>query len=448
MIPSARSILIALFVACACGSHAEELVIGGEVSVRLSATVSPRLEERVLPSVVSEYTSIASAFGESVELRASLNARNETAHPAQGVTSESSVGLEELHLSATIGPRLTLDAGLFPYRMGSALLLSPNDLFSALSFSDIVSGNLSGPAAKHVLVQATVFVPAGFVTATIAPIPSVPVLVEPDSVWIPRPTQAGTIDDPRFAEEPLELNDVVADPTRPIDHPLERFSAGIVAGVTLGPVDLTAIAYHGVDPTPVARVRVDVPHVPAESYNLHIAPDEAAIDSFGITVDGVAGALGYHLDAAFVPNKTLPTTVVDAYSKRTKVVEAPFAAAVAGATYALDRVPLRVAAEYYHSHAFLPADTDAETVLTGPLACDLFLSADYALGENGDWRPSVAGIVSFDDRSGAVLANLSYSPSASFETRIQAPLFLGSEESDFGQFRDVAYVTLALTYRF
>lgn len=442
------TVVFVLVLAFSPSAPAQEVVVGGEAALLPSLTLSPRLFELAHPRLRSQLTTITSVYAENIELRASATLWHEITPPtvdeleATGVESLETTGvaLDELTLRATPAPWAVVELGRFRYPVGRAFLLSPNDTYTSVSFDAIVRGDFDAAGSAQTLATATAFFgPASFTLAAV-PVPAVPQLVEPGSLWIPRLPVDEVIDDPRISPDPVTLNEIFAEPTRRIDEVWERVSGGAHAGVFLGPVDVSLYYYHGVDPAPVPRARIDFPNAPIDSYDLYVAPEEAVIDSFGLAAEGVAGSSTLWLDASFVPNKTLATTTISQYSKRSRLETAPTLTAVGGASYRAGGPDLLLVGEYYFGYSFLPEDVAAEDVVVSPLANDLLLSANLRLGGRSQWALALAGLVSFDDGGAVLSASVEWKPTTNVRSALRAPVFLGPADSDFGQYSDIVHV--------
>ena len=427
---------------------AQEVVTGGVAAVRPSVTLSPRLEERVVPLVRSEHRSIVAVYGESVALTVSGTLWYEIPDPASDTLGSTGVSLDELRVSFSPARFLSVDLGKFVRPTGRALMLSPNDPFMTPVFDSLARGDLSGVGGGQTMIDVTSYLGAVSLSVVLVPAPVVPRLVETDSIWIPRLPLDQVIDDPRIAPEPVELGDVFAEPTRVVEELYRRISGGVEAGITAGPVDVSLLYYHGIDPVPVPRARIDFPQAAPDTYDLIFAPQEAIVDSFGLVAEGVARDLTWWLDAAYVPNRTLTTTRVDPYSKRTRLETAPTITAFAGTSYAFRPVELRLFGEYYFSHSFLPDDVQRETVVFPPLSADVLALAQLRLGPASQWSVALGGIASLDDRSGVVSLSLGYDSPQGVSAAIRAPLFLGATDTDFGQYRDVVQIAGGISFRY
>ncbi|MFW5789386.1 MAG: hypothetical protein ACOCW3_05545 [Spirochaetota bacterium] len=434
-------------------ARSQELVVGGEAVMLPSLTLSPRLAQLASPRLRTELQTIAGVYGERAELRAAATVWHEITDPASADRMEiepddpespdlddlqsSGVSLDELRLRLVPSRWAVVEVGRFRHRVGRAVLLSPNDTYTSVSFDTVARGDVDAAGTAQTLATATAFFGSASLTLVAVPVPAVPQLVEPGSIWIPRLPSDEVIDDPRISDDPVPLNEVFAERTRRILEPYRRVSGGAHAGVVAGPVDLLVFYYHGVDPTPVPRVFVDVAH---GRYDLHVVPEEALIDSFGFAAESVAGSSTIWVDAALVPNKTIAATTIDPYSKRSRLKTAPTLAGVAGASYRAGGLDLLLLGEYYAGHSFLPDGVRADEVVEPVLANDLLLSARLRAGARSQWSFVLGGLVSFDDGGSVLSASVAWEPAPAVTASVQAPVFLGPADSDFGQYRDIVHV--------
>ena len=440
--------LCLLFTGAIADLGAQDVVAGGEAVLLPSVTLSPLLVDPIQPRLRTEFRPIVRVSGELIELSASARIWHEIPDPDSPVLESGGASLDELRLSFTPAQWLRVELGKTTLPAGKALLLSPNDLYAGRSLDAILRGDLEPAAGTQILVAGTVFLGPGTFTLVGVPVPAVPQLFEPGSIWIPRFPVDEVIDDPRISSEPVTLGEIYAEPTRVTLEHYQRVSGGAHVGMYLGPVDLSLLYYHGVDRSPVPRVRIDFPQAPVDTYDLYLAPEEAIVDSFGIVAEAVAGSSTFWIDAAYVPNKTVTTTTIDPYSKRSRLLTAPALTAVAGASYAARSLDLYLTGEYYFGHTFLPDGVAAEDTVVSPLSNDVFVSISMRAGARSRVGISLAGIASFDDSSGVVSLSVAYEPSPAFTAAIRAPLFLGPPDSDFGQYHDILHIVSEIRYRY
>lgn len=436
-------VVIALPVA-----RAQDLVIGGEAAVLPSLTLSPRLFELARPRLRTEFQTATRVYDDLAELHAAATVWHEAADVGSDELQSSGVLLDELRLRLMVSPWAAVEIGRFRHRIGRAFLRSPNDTYTSVSFDAVVRGDVDATGSAQTLATATAFLGPASLTAVVMPVPAVPQLVEPGSIWIPRLPLDEVIDDPRIFDEPVTLNEIFAEPTRAVEEPYWRVSGGVHAGVVLGPVDLLLYYYHGIDPAPVPRSRIDFPRAPIRSYDLYIAPEEVIINSFGLAAESVTGSTTFWVDAAFVPDKTISTNRIDPYSKRSRLETVPTVTAVAGASYRAGVVDLLLLGEYYFEHSFLPDDVALADVVVSPLSADLLLSANLRLGERSRWALALAGLASFDDGGAVISASATWEPMSGVTAALRVPVFLGPGDSDFGQYKDIVHIVSELRYSF
>lgn len=450
MRPRAAALAFVLVLAFRAGGWAvaSEIVFGGEAGIRSVLTVSPRLDQLVELLLRSEYTAIVAVHGDAVRLSAAATVWHQTPVTGSDAPHEHGVLLDEVRLSIASGDRLTFDVGRFPHAGGRAMIASPNDPFAAASFDRLLRGDLSGSATPQTLAIARVFMRYGYAALTLMPVPKVPQLLASGSIWIPAMPLDRTIDDTELSDEPVTLGEIFAESTRSIEEPYRRISGGVEAGFTAGPVDLSLVYYHGIDPNPVPRARISFPLVPPLTYDLSFAPEEVVIDSFGLIAESAFGSATFWIDAAYVPNRTLATTQIDRYSKRTRLIGAPTIRGVAGASYRVQDLNLLLLAEYHHTHSFLPVGVPAESVVRTPLVSDLVVAAQVSAGAEQTWKLSAGGIVSLDDASGIVLVSLDRESWSGLAVSLSVPVFVGAASTSYGQYGDIFNVAATLRYGF
>lgn len=426
-------------------ASAQELVLGGRASFEPRATLSPRLDQRLSIESITTLAPSLSVRGDLIEFRAQAAVRH--AMPGTSPSGSVELELEELELSVFPSDSIAVRIGRFDYRPGRALMLSPNNFFQTVSYEALLGAGPEFPSQANSIVQLRLLGPQLYAVATVAPVPNVPQLTEPGSIWLPDVGLPPTINDPNLSPEPVEFNESFSEETRPIAEPWRRVSAGIEFGATLGAVDLAVLYYRGVDPVAVPRARVDFPRVPLESYDLYFAPEEVQIDAFGLVAEAVLADANMWADTGLTAAQPISTDQVDSLSKRTDLVEPPALEAVFGASYQFGRPNLLLIGEYRRLQPLWGADRPPELIAT-PLDNDLLLSATMRLGRRLDWSISPGALVSLDDASAALALSLEYQPQASLRVYLRSPLFLGTSDSDYGQYAGIFTVESGIEYRF
>lgn len=454
--------LAMLFVTTA--TIAQETVLGGESAVRFAVLASPRLDDRVEPQATVLFSPRLSVFGSILELQAEatlthtfpagvqrmLVYNNVTDQPASSsdyVTipvSPFSATLTQMQLSLYPTAWLTVDVGHFAYAPGAALVLSPVNYFAGYDLSGLVRGDLE--ASPATLVQAHAFFGNAYAAVTVSPVPRVNDLPPVSSVWFPQLPVDEEITIPELSADPIRLDDLLSVPTAPLRPAYRRVSAAAELGVTIGAIDLAVFYYHGIDPLPVLQARVDFSGEPATSFDLLVTPQEAVIDSVGLSGEAALGSSTIWTDMAFDLNKSIPTSRVGALSKRTAIIVAPALTGVVGASYQIYPPNLLLVAEYRRSVAF----TSDPDLLDMGLSSLGTVSARLVPGD-GPWTVSLGSIIDSSDLrslNGAIVGLVSFAPSAELSVSAQIPLIWGPPDGTFGAYSDVYSANIGMAYRF
>lgn len=444
----------------------QEIVFGGESSVRFSFVTSPRLDDRLEPQATVELSPRLSVYGSIVELQVegalahTLPAPYERFSLHNGITHQPdssgdyvmipgtpfSAALNQLQLSLYPTSWLVVDVGRFVYAPGAAIVLSPVNYFAGYDPRALVSGSFTQAQSPATLAQARAFFGNSYAAVTLAPVPRTPELPPVSSVWFPQLPVDQEITVPELSSDPIRLDDVSSIATVPLSPAYRRVSAAAEVGITLGAVDLAAHYYHGVDPIPVLQARVDFAGAPATSFDLYVTPQEAPLDSVALSGQAAVGSATLWTDAALDINKSIPTDRVGALSKRTEIVIAPVLTGVVGASYQCYPPNLLLVAEYRQTYAF----TDDPDILDIGLASIGTVTARLVPGD-GPWTITLGSLLDARDfaaLNGAVFGSLSVAPSAELSASAHIPFFWGPSAGTFGAYSDVYGANVGLTYRF
>lgn len=461
-----RAIALALCVQAIAAVGAQEIIFGGEARARASVLASPRLQEIVLPQMTVVLSPQLAVYGSVVELAVegtiahSLPPATAELPLYSGITEQPgttgdyvslprtalSASLDRLELTLYPSEWLALHLGRFTYTPGRSLLLSPLNYFAGYELAALVQGRLGSALAPANLVQARAFFGPAYATATIAPVPSIPSLPSVSSVWFPQLPVDDEISIPELSDEPLRLEDLFSVPTDAISGAYRRISAEAELGITLGALDATLSYFHGIDPIPVLRAKVDIPESTPSTFDLIVAPEEAIIDSIGLSAEAAIGSATVWMDTAFDLNRTLPTTRISPSSKRNVLIQVPTVTGVIGTSYQFYPPNLLLLAEFRQSVAF----TDETEILDLGLSSIGVVTARLADADNRRIL-SLGALVDTSDVAainGAVFSSAEFTPSAELSVIAQAPIFWGAEAGTFGTYRDVYGGSIAIIYRF
>jgi len=437
---AATGLLAVMFALGVVAADAQDVVFGGETSFSAGLTGSWDGSTEPSPTARVEFDPDLSVFADTAELRASGSLTG--SYPDNPLTA----ALDVLSLRLYPADWMTLDVGLQRHAPGAALLLSPVDYLMPVTLDLGSGGQLPQTTGTAAILGVSAFVGSGFVSAYVEPAPA-PVSL-PDTV-VGALTDIGLLselDDP-VGPGTLSRAAIEIDRTTPVSPAWRRVSASVEAGVPLGPVDLTAIYYHGTDRIPVVTGTVSTTGAPVGEFTLALAPAEHLIDAFGLSAQTAAGPASFWLDGSWVIGRRFGTTaLVDTATPglyELETITAPHVELVAGGVARFETPPLTVAAEY--RHGFVGSDRTDVIRLDFPGTALVSVTADLA---DGLVSTTAAGIVLIPDRSAVVIGSVTVSPSSELSASIQAPFVIATPESLLGGLRSRFSVTAALTYRF
>ena len=436
----------AFFVAClflsAALAPAQETVFGGQATFAAGITGSSDDLSAISPFVRVGLAPDLTVFADRAELRASGTLRRW--FPGPGEPVEGSI--ETLWLRLFPSDWLTVDLGLQRHSPGAAILLSPVNYLMPVVPDLGAGGQLPSTAGTAALFGATAFIGSGYLSAHVVPAPAVIQLPEVAADMLGGMSLLSSIDDPEVGGLLTRTSFTLA-ATEATPDPWRRVSFGIEAGTAVGPVDLTAVYYHGLDRIPALSGTVDTTIVPAGEFLLSLSPAESVINALGVSAQTAVGPAMFWLDGSYVIARSfgttdlVPTATAGLYGTRTIV--APHVELVAGGLLQVSRPRLLIAAEY--RHGFIRSDRTDIIRLDFPGTALLSLTADFA---DGLVSTTATGIILIPDRSAVVIGSVNISPSSELSAYIQAPVVIASDQSLLGGLRSRLSVTTGLTYRF
>ena len=382
-------------------------------------------------------------FADTAELRATGSIERLFDGSDAGTLEAS---MDALHLRLFPFDWLTLDLGLQRHTPGAAILLSPVNYLMPVVPDPGTGGDLPSTAGSAALAGGTVFIGGGYLSAHISPAPAMMELSEIDIDALADVALLSEIDD-ADAGGLLTRSSFTIGATEGLADHWRRASVDIEVGVAIGPFDLTAIYYHGVDRIPTVTGVVDTTSTAAGEFALTVAASESIIDAFGITAQTAVGPAMLWLDGSYVLARTfgtldvVETTSPNIYQLDTLV--APHLELVAGGTIRMARPSLLVAGEY--RHGFVGSQRTDIIRLDFPGTALLSLTADMA---DGLVAATAAGIVVIPDRSAVLVGSVEVAPSSELSAYIQAPVVFAGNDSLLREFRSILAVTAGVVYRF
>lgn len=432
---------------------AQDVVFGGRTDARMLLVGGSPVTGLVQPVVTTSFSPRLSVYGSTAELQIDGTISHQLPATIAGVPLEwagqtpLSVSLSQLQLTFYPAPWLVLDVGRFVHAPGRALVLSPVNYFAGYDLDALAGGASTGVQTPATLLQARAFFGSGYAVATVAPVPQTASLPSITAAWVDRLPLPATIDDLAVSQDPVMLDDVTLFQTAALEDPLSRVSTSIQVGATVGPFDLSAFYYHGIDPMPITRAAVvyDGSDPPA-TFDLWIVPEEATLDSMGVSAEAAFGSATVWTDLGLDLNKHLATNRVDLQARTTDVVETPLFSGVVGASYQIYPPNLLLLAEFRQAYPF---SDDPDLLGVGLSSLGTLLAR--LVPADGPVTISAGGVIDLADArrlGGAMFGSVEYSPSAELTVSAQAPLFWGAHNTVFGGLSEFFGGMLGLTYRF
>lgn len=430
----AAAVLALLFVLIPTALDAQtEASLGVTVREDTLVVVQPRQGTATLDAVVAATPQLYVA-GADFELNASVGL--EAGHP----DGTPELGQLQYELGLSPLPILSLKLGRFFHSPGTAEFLSNSNLFMRIEPVSLLQGRLGDATVPAELAQATVYLGRFSVTATGSAFVHQPPLPDPDSPWFPQASVPQSIKTlPHL--DPIPLAGIsYADLAPAVPLSLDRLSYSVELGGYAGGVDFSALWYNGWDNTPLLTAELDLVSL-TDPYFIVLRPVYRKRTTAALNARWVVDRFVVWTDNAYTFYKRFLTNRLDAQRLTTQTAEAPYLEHTFGASAEL---PWNVTllSEYRLSWAF----TDDEVI-------DPFLSrAVLALVQADlfDYRVATtfAGVVSVEDHSVGLFAELAYKPSIALEFVLGVSYFLGEGESELGQFGTSIPIRASLVWRF
>lgn len=435
--------LIAIALLFAAVPITAQTVFGGSASFSAGIAGDTTDPAGISPFVRLELAPELTVFTDTSEFRATGVVRSE--FPGSG-DWDLGAALSTLELRLFPTDWLSVDVGLQQHAPGAALLLSPVNYLSPLSLELPTGAGLPTTAGSAALIGATVFVGQGFVAGYAAPAPAVTSFPAratdlPDGLPL-----LAIVDDPGGSGTLTRASLAVGSADR-ISEPWRRASFSLEAGGGVGPVDVTAIYYHGLDRIPTVGGQIDTRDLPAGEFTLTLVPAESVIDAVGASVQTAVGPATFWADASLVMGRTFGTTALvptaTAGLYKTETIVVPHTEIVAGGSVQTATPALLIAAEY--RNGFLGTDRTDAIRLDFPGTAMLSMTADLA---DGLFSVTAAGAAFIPDRSAVFVGSIVASPSSELSAFVQMPVVAAGDGSLFAVLRTRTTVTAGLTYRF
>lgn len=458
---------IALPVALA----AQETVFGGEAAFASGVQGDIAVPQAIRPFARLLLSPELTVFADTAELRVSgqigldLPGSSGLFRLNPGSAGEPlTASLDTLSLRLYPSEWLTLDLGLQTHASGAALLLSPVNYLAPVVLDLGSGGDLPTTAGAAPLAGATAFLGSGYVSLFLAPAPAGfagdsitskltlgQLLASADGL-LSAAGFPGQLDDPDVSAGPLTPVSLRVDDPETAGPPLARTSVELAAGLPLGPLDLTALYYHGLDRVPTLLAAADTIASDPGEFDLVLKPGENIIDAAGLSLQTTLGPALLWLDGSYIFSRSFGTTDFapapgttpgDPGLYEAERGEAGHLELVAGALLLTEVPRLTIAAEY--RHGFIGSDRNDLLRLDFPGTALASVTAEWL---DGFLSTTASTIALIPDRSAVLIGSVELSPSSELSAWLQAPVVLARESSLLAAARGTLSVTAGLSYRF
>jgi hypothetical protein len=432
-----RRCALLLFFVLALGPLWGELTIGGSSQARLQAMIDP-----AAPA--------ASVLSGLLGLSPSLRVGNPLFEFFFQGTLDCKTGTGSLNLSVdvfelTVEPAdfLKIVVGRSQYRPGAAPFLSPTNYFSPLGLEALLQGRIQDAFLPSDIVQARMFWGDLAAVLTLAPFRREAALPDSSSPWFPRKGFPPSIHIGFPIEQDLVLEHILIEAAKQMPATPGLMSVCAELGLTLPILDLALLYYHGADCAPLFSARFDFPHGLFQGYDIILTPVDRTIDSFGLDATlGISG-LRIWVDCSYTLSKVFLTRRLSEANFSSVLGSSPCLEYSFGAGYDFEAPRLSLDAEWKGCWIVSPP----EAVMTPLLSSLLYGRAFLRLWEDR-FLAGAGAVWSLADRSLALLADLTFAPSSELSFQLLAPFFIGSADTELGQFSDNHLASLAATWKF
>ncbi|HTP58618.1 MAG TPA: hypothetical protein VMM82_06845 [Spirochaetia bacterium] len=432
-----RTVLAALLALGMAHSAAAQAVVGGSAETDLGVLVSPS-------------DPAASALQGSLVFRPTLHAATDVLEVSVQASIDvdlaglgTSFTLDALEVDATPWEFLKLSAGRMNYVTGAVSLLSPVSWWTRIDWDSLISGRLADILVPADLLQVRLLWGDAALVLAVDPFPRRATFPSTDSAWFPGKDIPPSIPIGFPVNQTLVLESVtMEDPALPAAQP-QTMSASAEATATVGPVDASLLYYHGYDMSPLVQARLDFPYGLYKAFDVILTPVDRVIDACGLSATASVSELRICGDLAWTLAKTFSTERLSASTFQTVLAVAPYLEYALEATWEHPQPHLTVSCEWKGSWIPTPPAGVVmpllSSVLVGTTSVRL-LDEKLSLG--------TSTIISLQDNSAAILADVSFNPSSEITVQVGAPFFFGAATTELGEFAANHLVTLTSVWRF
>ena len=436
------ALVAALVLILGCGGRpaSAQVSLGGEAAYRFGAQIPIGSPSDTLLSHVGSATAslyAASDVGE-IELIGAVE--------QDFMAGSTDLSLEESELVAYLGSYLVLRTGVFDYQPSVSDLLPSFNFFARRDLESYFEGRVGEATLPAPLVQLTGLAGPYFGRVTIMPTEAKVPFVDPDSPWFPN---LGFPEEIRIgfpSPTVMRLTEIVVEPYPDPSRSFTDVSYQAEFGGTVRAFDFRLLYYHGQDLRPRYTATLEFPEGLFQDYRVRLTPIEWNLDAFGASLLAVLGPvrtygeiLHRHTDAVVIERVTSTPS-----GFQTIIHESPTYTYTLGASYRSSFPAVLLTAEYTNSGILKPVTRMIEPNL------------EHAAAASATWSPldgrlslTAFGLVSLRDYSfNTSFRGEVWSRDASLGLRLTVPAFWGEPDTELGQFSDLLFPSVTLTYRF
>ncbi|HET6486810.1 MAG TPA: hypothetical protein VFH83_10345 [Spirochaetia bacterium] len=354
-----------------------------------------------------------------------------------------SLGIRDLYIELSPAGFLTLRLGRFVYAPGSAGVLSPTHWFVTPDLLALVRNDTESLVRGGDLVQGILTLGDWSLTLSASPFAPAWSIPDPSSPWFPKKDFPRNLTIFFPTTQVVSLTGITVEPTPATQFSLTDVSVGAELGVSLPLLDLSLLAYHGWDTTPLYQPSFEFPNGFFGDYDIILTPVARKIDSIGAEATLSWGSLSAWADGAYTFSKTFLSRKLSSSTYASDLVTSPCLEYAAGAGYDFSAPRLSLQAGY---RGLWVTQSTAETILP---FLGSYLNGTCAL-RLWDDRLSVAtqALVSTVDWSAAIIGLLSIAPTNELSFDVVLPFFLGASDTELGQFAANYLVSIGVTVRY
>ncbi len=356
--------------------------------------------------------------------------------------------IRELRFSFFPTESLTFEAGKYIHDSSFAAFFSKTAFFRTVDYQELLKGSIDSAAVPSWLVEGTYFLGDWYVRGSVEPFRGDIPFFEVDSVWFPNlgfPEEIPSFLAPDGKIELEELRLVEPEARNAWNRLIEDIGGSLEIGGRVGSVDLMMLLSSGRDTTPLYTTEVVLKNL-VDDYRIDLHPLEERLTSMGIAARTAFGPVVLFGEGAFSFNKPLMKETF--YSTdagfETESYTSPYIGITIGGRWEWWEANLLTSAEY--TNGFILSEA-SRTVM--PFFQQMALGSVLWTPLDGRLSCTAACVVAIEDGSVAGNLGITYAPGEGrLSVGLSMPLFFGSADSSFGQYREILYPTLSSSIRY